>query len=209
MRLEEVIGLQIAEKRAAVGLSQAELGEALGRHLERPWSRQAVHSAEKGKRAFTAAELVAFALVLEAEVPDLMTPPLGQRGGMIELPNGFIPARKLADIVAPEAPDDVLTRMNLDGLHHLVPMLSGAIQTLQLLDITLSELVEDAQRRKAESDPSAVSPLVREQIESRARLAQVIADALGQNTVTAKRVQEILQNDERAEAVDKEVGGDG
>lgn len=209
MRLEEVIGLQIAEKRAAVGLSQAELGEALGRHLERPWSRQAVHSAEKGKRAFTAAELVAFALVLEAEVPDLMTPPLSQRDGMIGLPNGFIPARKLADIVAPEAPDDVLTRMNLDGLHHLVPMLSGAIQTLQLLDITLSELVEDAQRRKAEDDPSAVPPLVREQIESRARLAQVIADALGQNTVTAKRVQEILQNDERTEAVDKEAGGDG
>ncbi|GAA2218829.1 helix-turn-helix transcriptional regulator [Streptomyces indiaensis] len=209
MRLEEVIGLQIAEKRASAGMSQAELGEALGQHLERAWSRQAVHSAEKGKRAFTAAELVAFALVLEAEVPDLMTPPLSQRDGVIELPSSVVPARRLADIVAPEAPDDVLTRMNLDGLHHLVPMLSGTIQTLQLLDITLSELIEDAQRRKAGEDPEGVSPLVKEQIESRARLAQVIADALGQKDVEAKRVLEILQNDERAEAVRREAEGDG
>ncbi|MGW5333623.1 helix-turn-helix transcriptional regulator [Streptomyces bauhiniae] len=209
MRLEEVIGSQIADRRASVGMSQAELGEGLGRYLERAWSRQAVHSAEKGKRAFTAAELVAFALVLDAEVPDLMTPPIGQRDGVIALPNGVIPSRKLADIVAPEAPEDALTRLNLDGLHHLVPMLSGAIQTLQLLDMTLSELVEDAQRRKAEEDPDAVPPLVREQIEARARLAQVVADALGRNAVTAQRVEEILQNDARADVLRKEARGDG
>jgi transcriptional regulator with XRE-family HTH domain len=62
MRVEEAIGRQIARLRAERRMSLAELGEALGRYLERPWSRQAVHQAEQGRRSFTAAELAALAL---------------------------------------------------------------------------------------------------------------------------------------------------
>jgi len=50
---------QIAHLRAQRQLSLTDLGEALGRYLGRPWSRQAVHQAERGQRSFTAAELTA------------------------------------------------------------------------------------------------------------------------------------------------------
>ncbi|WP_425568319.1 hypothetical protein [Nonomuraea rubra] len=50
-------------------MSLTELGEALGRYLDRPWSRQAVHQAERGQRSFTAAELTALALALDTSVP--------------------------------------------------------------------------------------------------------------------------------------------
>src|SRR5580700_10179629 len=71
MRVEEAIGGQIARLRALRQLSLADLGEALGRYLDKPWSRQAVHQAERGRRSFTAAELAALALVLDTSVPAL------------------------------------------------------------------------------------------------------------------------------------------
>ncbi|PAZ16585.1 hypothetical protein CLM62_06440 [Streptomyces sp. SA15] len=71
MRVEEAIGKQIARLREARQMSLTELGEALGQYLERPWSRQAVHQAERGRRAFTAAELTALALALDTSIPAL------------------------------------------------------------------------------------------------------------------------------------------
>src|ERR1700742_2947995 len=69
MQVEVAIGQQIARLRASRGLSLTQLGEAVGRYLGRPWSRQAVHQAEHGRRAFTAAELAALALALDTAVP--------------------------------------------------------------------------------------------------------------------------------------------
>ncbi|MCG6497646.1 helix-turn-helix transcriptional regulator [Kitasatospora sp. A2-31] len=74
MKLEESIGANIARLREMSGLSQAQLGDALGRYLEKPWSRQAVSAAEKGRRAFTAVELVSLSLALSSSVPDLLLP---------------------------------------------------------------------------------------------------------------------------------------
>jgi len=71
MRVEVAIGKQIARLREMRHLSLTELGEAVGRYLDRSWSRQAVHQAERGRRAFTAAELAAFALALDTSVPAL------------------------------------------------------------------------------------------------------------------------------------------
>jgi transcriptional regulator with XRE-family HTH domain len=71
MRIEVAIGRQIARLRETRKMSLTQLGEAVGRYLERPWSRQAVHQAERGRRAFTAAELAAFALALDTSVPAL------------------------------------------------------------------------------------------------------------------------------------------
>lgn len=71
MRVEAAIGKQIARLREARQISLTQLGEALGQYLDRPWSRQAVHQAERGRRAFTAAELAALALVLGTSIPAL------------------------------------------------------------------------------------------------------------------------------------------
>jgi transcriptional regulator with XRE-family HTH domain len=71
MRVEEAVGRQIARLRADHQMSLTELGEALGRYLDRPWSRQAVHQAERGQRSFTAVELTALALALDTSVPAL------------------------------------------------------------------------------------------------------------------------------------------
>jgi transcriptional regulator with XRE-family HTH domain len=82
MRVEEVIGSQIARLRAQRQLSLTDLGQALGRYLGRPWSRQAVHQAERGQRSFTAAELTALALALDTSVQVLFRAETAQ----IELP---------------------------------------------------------------------------------------------------------------------------
>jgi transcriptional regulator with XRE-family HTH domain len=71
MRVEEAIGKQIARFREARQLSLTELGEAMGEYLDKPWSRQAVHQAERGRRAFTAAELTALAMALDTSIPAL------------------------------------------------------------------------------------------------------------------------------------------
>ena len=57
-------------------MTQVELGERLGELLGKPWSKQAVSSAEKGRRSFTAAELVAFAVALGCNVETLLQPPM-------------------------------------------------------------------------------------------------------------------------------------
>lgn len=86
MRIEDVIGQRIREVREINDVTQGQLGERLGELLGREWSRQAVSTAEKGGRAFTAAELVAIAHALGTTVPRLMTPAVDVRA--IELPGG-------------------------------------------------------------------------------------------------------------------------
>lgn len=75
MRIEDVIGHRITVARAATGMKQEQIGEKLGAHLGKAWPRQAVSAAEKGRRAFTAAELVAFAMVLGCTIESLLEPP--------------------------------------------------------------------------------------------------------------------------------------
>jgi transcriptional regulator with XRE-family HTH domain len=111
MRVEEAIGRQIARLRAQQQLSLADLGEAIGRYLGKPWSRQAVHQAERGQRSFTAAELTALALVLDTSVQALFRTGDDQ----IELPGRAISAE--------EYHGTLLNRQNdspLDGLEELI-----------------------------------------------------------------------------------------
>ena len=86
MRVEEAIGRQIARLRAQRQQSLADLGEALGGYLGKPWSRQAVHQAERGQRSFTAAELTALALALDTSVQALFR----AEDDQIELPGRAI-----------------------------------------------------------------------------------------------------------------------
>jgi transcriptional regulator with XRE-family HTH domain len=111
MRVEEAIGRQVSRLRARQQLSLTGLGEALGQYLDKPWSRQAVHQAERGQRAFTAAELTALALALDTSVQTLFR----ADDEPIELPRRTVPAQEYRGILLnrdPEAP--------LDGVEELI-----------------------------------------------------------------------------------------
>ena len=111
MRVEEAIGRQVSRLRARQQLSLTDLGEALGHYLDKPWSRQAVHQAERGQRSFTAAELTALALALDTSVPTLFR----ADDESIELPRRSVSAQEYRGILLnrdPEAP--------LDGVEELI-----------------------------------------------------------------------------------------
>lgn len=74
-RLEEIIGARMLARRTELHLTQEQVGERVGRRLGREWTRQAVSAAEKGRRAFTAVELIAIANVLGETIVGLLTPP--------------------------------------------------------------------------------------------------------------------------------------
>jgi transcriptional regulator with XRE-family HTH domain len=86
MRVEVAIGKQIARLREARQMSLTQLGQAMGHYLGKPWSRQAVHQAERGGRAFTAAELAAVALALDTSIPALFL----ADSGPVELPGASV-----------------------------------------------------------------------------------------------------------------------
>ena len=89
MRIEELVGRRIKDIRESRRLTQDQLGELVGELLGgKTWARQTVSAAEHGRRAFTAAELVACSLVLGAPVDELLTP-LSTEGG-IELSPGVV-----------------------------------------------------------------------------------------------------------------------
>ncbi|PZG10947.1 helix-turn-helix domain-containing protein [Nonomuraea aridisoli] len=111
MRVEEAVGRQIARLRAERRMSLTELGEALGRYLDKPWSRQAVHQAERGQRSFTAAELTALALALDTSIPVLFR----ADDDRIELPAGAVSPEDYRGILLNREPD-----MPLDGVEELI-----------------------------------------------------------------------------------------
>lgn len=68
----EHIGATIAQHRTRRLMTQADFGHAMGEALGRePWVTQTVSAAERGKRAFTAVELVAMCQVLEVGIQNL------------------------------------------------------------------------------------------------------------------------------------------
>ena len=122
MRVEEVIGRQIARLRAQRQLSLTDLGQALGRYLGRPWSRQAVHQAERGQRSFTAAELTALALALDTSVQVLFRAETAQ----IELPGVAVSPEQYRGILLnreKDAPLDGVEEMII-ALHDIGEVLS-------------------------------------------------------------------------------------
>ena len=121
MRVEAVIGQQIARLRGVRQMSLTQLGQAMGRYLDKPWSRQAVHQAERGRRAFTAAELTAVALALDTSIPALFladTEP-------IELPGMTVTAEDYRAILL-YAGDKV----PVDGLEELIVALGDFAEVL-------------------------------------------------------------------------------
>jgi transcriptional regulator with XRE-family HTH domain len=122
MRVEEAVGRQIARLRAQRQLSLADLGEALGRYLGKPWSRQAVHQAERGQRSFTAAELTALALALDTSVQALFR----AEDDRIELPGRAISPEEYRGILLNRDKD-----APLDGLEELIVALHDISEVLE------------------------------------------------------------------------------
>lgn len=89
MKIEEVIGANLARLRDEKGMSQSQLGDAVAEHLGKPWSRQAVSAAEKGRRAFTAADLLALARTLDVSVPALFLLRDWRGSNTVELADGI------------------------------------------------------------------------------------------------------------------------
>lgn len=103
-------------------MSLTQLGQALGTYLGKPWSRQAVHQAERGRRAFTAAEMAALALALDTSVPALFL----AEAADIELPGAVVSAEDYQGILlyaGDEAPRDGMEEL-LVALHDIRQILS-------------------------------------------------------------------------------------
>jgi transcriptional regulator with XRE-family HTH domain len=126
MRVEEAIGRQIARLRAQRQWSLTDLGEALGHYLDRPWSRQAVHQAERGQRSFTAAELTALALVLDTSVQTLFRVEFRADNDQIDLPSRAVSPEEYRGILLSrdrDAPLDGVEEM-IVALHDIGEVLS-------------------------------------------------------------------------------------
>ena len=154
MRVETAIGNQIARLRETRQMSLTQLGEALGRYLDRPWSRQAVHQAERGRRAFTAAELAAFALALDTSVPALFLADTDQ----LELPGATISAEDYRGILlyaGNDAPMDGVEEL-IVALHDIAEVLSRPVLARLAKIGQVAEQVADA--APAASNRDRVTP---------------------------------------------------
>lgn len=151
MKLEEVVGINVARLREQRRLPQAELGELLGQYLGKPWTRQAVSAAEKGRRAFAVAELVALAAALKSDVSELLAVHLALPEGVVELPAKAISTDAYRALVEPEDVDDALRTMDLRSIRSLVPMLKEANAMTQLLYVSLRDIFLGDEARAADA----------------------------------------------------------
>lgn len=104
-------------------MSLAELGDAVGRYLGKPWSRQAVHQAERGRRAFTATELTALALALDTSIPALFVTDADEEA--IEMPGRTVPPDEYRAVLLHADKDTPL-----DGVEELIVALHDIKEVL-------------------------------------------------------------------------------
>jgi transcriptional regulator with XRE-family HTH domain len=146
VRVEAAIGQQIAHLRAARQMSLTQLGQAMGRYLGKPWSRQAVHQAERGHRAFTAAELAAVALALDTSIPALFL----SDAGPIELPGATVSAEDYLAILL-YAGDDV----PLDGIEELIVALHDIAEVVSRPTLARLARIGQIAEQVASAPPAA------------------------------------------------------
>jgi transcriptional regulator with XRE-family HTH domain len=135
-RIEQVIGLRMYHRREELGLTQEQVGQAVGDLLGKAWSRQAVSAAEKGNRAFTAAELLAIAWALRTTVSWLLTPLVGDPG--IRMPGGAL--LETDKVVAAVLPREHGQWSDLDEMRETVVQLG---QKLRQNTNNLDKLMDD------------------------------------------------------------------
>jgi transcriptional regulator with XRE-family HTH domain len=74
MNVSEIVGRRVRWAREERGLTQAALGQRVGELLGKAWFPQAVSEAERGRRQFTAEELLALAYVLDKPISFFFLP---------------------------------------------------------------------------------------------------------------------------------------
>jgi hypothetical protein len=121
----------------------------LGRYLGKPWSRQAVHQAERGRRSFTAAELAAVALALDTSIPALFLTDSGQ----IELPGKPVSAEDYRAILL-YAGDDA----PLDGVEELIVALHDISEVLSRPTLARLAKIGRVAAQVASAAPAAEHP---------------------------------------------------
>lgn len=80
MNIDQLVGSKIRQAREDQGMSEDELGDALEPYLGRAWPRPAISMAEGGRQELVAAELLAFAAVLNRPVSWFLVPEDGDDG---------------------------------------------------------------------------------------------------------------------------------
>lgn len=113
MKVDEVIGLRVAEARRAAGMTQAQLGERIAEWLPGRWYRQIVQNGEAGRRPWSVVELFVLAKVLGLFVTDLLALPVTAEP-RYTLPQGEVAA---IDVLGREASSDEQS-MLLDALRN-------------------------------------------------------------------------------------------
>lgn len=142
MRLEAVVGSNVARIRQNRRLSQPDLGRQIGaRTGERPWSRQSVSAMENGLRAFTARDLVMLAYLLEVPVSALLY--VGPEVEEVELGSSF--SLRRSDLEASGWQTDETT----ESLSSLASALGGLSERLAALQDAAYEADADAKRVQA------------------------------------------------------------
>jgi 8-oxo-dGTP pyrophosphatase MutT (NUDIX family)/transcriptional regulator with XRE-family HTH domain len=136
LRVEQYVGQRIRERRDELGMTQEEYGRQIGHWLGKPWSRSTVSVAESGKRAFTAAELVAIAHVLDTSPAHLLTPPAGI--GEIDMPSGASVQREMLFAQVTATPRE---NWNLAAIQETLTLLRGSTARSQELAQDLDVLI--------------------------------------------------------------------
>ncbi|WP_280305652.1 helix-turn-helix domain-containing protein [Nocardia neocaledoniensis] len=145
MRYEEAIGTRVAVAREAAGITQGELGKRVAEWLGGEWSRQAVWAAERGKRSFTAVELVTLARVLNVAPDWLMTPPLEVTE--VEMPSGVVvPRSELTEATLPASDLGQILHDREETLAGLLQKLTGAMNDVADLASRDAEVREHIQK---------------------------------------------------------------
>lgn len=124
MKVEELVGQRIREVRELQELTQEEFGKQLEPLLGKRWPRQTVSAAEKGARAFTAAEILVIAHTLNTTIDRLFQPPIDLKE--VEVPSGkALSRREISRPALPRFTEDRPLNLAHEALQDLVASLQG------------------------------------------------------------------------------------
>lgn len=132
-------------------MTQAELGEQVGRYLGRTWSRQTVSAAEKGGRAFTALELVVISVVLGVPLNVLFLPHPAAHESDLETPGGEpLPMQVLLQHVLPGPEQESIAEQYADTHQRVVEIHQELERSKQELERSKQEIERNAARDRKE-----------------------------------------------------------
>lgn len=168
----EVIGWNIRERRAA-RWTQPQFGQLIGTVLPKPWPAQTVSSAEKGERAYAAAELVAIAQLLEVSIAALFSPPLPVQRVVVtdEL---VVPAQTLHETPGPINLEDFSSSMYAEAwstLARIAELRQNIVEQTELIELESRALFTRLEGIKHRMSDVHADP----DLDARATIASVVS----------------------------------